>query len=389
MDFEKIFRSPDIHPCHALLRRVRYRHAGPCTCASRSGRPAKTGAITLPNPLCANGRRHSCASHLASRPPSQPAHACCVRAIRKPSLASGIAGTPRVASASPSGTDAGARPRVSPNRHDPATAATEVEQPVRRDPRPCGQTQTRGTLDAIRSPLAWGRGAALRGIARIRDRLGLSWPRAHQHGPSPDPHDPANLQEIADVVADARAHPNQVVTVDRDDVTVTRHPTLANGDGRVGADPVRAERSRATDGDLRSVGRVDVVTGQAVTRRATTMGRATLAPFSPNRRAAAPEAARIAVILDTWPVRVHPDVLAAHAPHTTRRAFARPGKWPATPSGRAVRRAGDVRRPIQRMPLPTDASWRRLIASSRGGGCGRRSPACIAGQRIAIRCAAA
>ena len=197
----------------------------------------------------------------------------------------------------------------------------------------------------------------------------------------------AKLQEIADVVEDARAHPNQVVTVDRDEVTVTRHPTLANGYGRAGADQVRAERSRATDCDLRIVGRLDVVTGQVVTRRATTMGLATLAPFFPDRRAAAPEAARIAVILDTWPVHGHPDVLVALEPHTTRWAFSRPGNWPATPSVRAVRRAGDVRLPIQRMPLPTDASWRRLIASSWGGGCVRRSPACTAGRRIAIRCA--
>jgi hypothetical protein len=177
-----------------------------------------------------------------------------------------------------------------------------VEQLVRRDPRPCGLTQTRWTLDAIRSPLAWGRDAALSGIARILDRLGITWQRARSHGPRPDPHDQAKLQEIADVVEDARAHPNQVVTVDLDDVTVTRRPTLANGYGRAGADQVRAERSLATDGDLRIVGSLDVVTGQVVTRRAKTMGLATLAPFFPERRAASPEAERIDVILDNWPV---------------------------------------------------------------------------------------
>jgi hypothetical protein len=232
-----------------------------------------------------------------------------------------------------------------------------VEQLVRRDPRPCGLTQTRWTLDAIRSPLAWGRDAALSGIARILDRLGITWQRARSHGPRPDPHDQANLQEIADVVEDARAHPNQVVTVDLDDVTVTRRPTLANGDGRAGADQVRAERSLATDCDLRIVGSLDVVTGQVVTRRAKTMGLATLAPFFPERRAASPEAERIDVILDNWPVHGHPDVLVALEPHTTRWAFSRPGNGPATPSVRAVRRAGDVRLPIQLMPLPTYASW--------------------------------
>jgi hypothetical protein len=39
-----------------------------------------------PSPICANGRRHSCSSRLAYRLPSWPANACCVRAIRKPSL---------------------------------------------------------------------------------------------------------------------------------------------------------------------------------------------------------------------------------------------------------------------------------------------------------------
>ena len=75
-----------------------------------------------------------------------------------------------------------------------------MEHLVRRDPRQCGLTQTRRTLDAIRSPLAWGRDASLRGIARSLDRLGITWQRARSHVHSPDPHDQAKLQEIADVV---------------------------------------------------------------------------------------------------------------------------------------------------------------------------------------------
>jgi len=205
MDFEEIFRSTDIRPCHASLRRVRCLHTGPFTGASRSGRSLKTCAIASPRPVDANGRRHSCASRPACRPLPRPARACGVRAIRKPSLAGGIAGTPRASSASPSGTDAGARPLVPPDRHDPETAAPEVEHLVRRDPRPCGLTQTRGTLDAIHSQLAWGRDAALRGIARILGRLGITWQCACRRGHSPDPHEPANLQESADVAANARA----------------------------------------------------------------------------------------------------------------------------------------------------------------------------------------
>jgi hypothetical protein len=208
-----------------------------------------------------------------------------------------------------------------------------VEHLVRRDPRPCGLTQTRWTLDAIRSQLAWGRDAALTRDRPYSGSVGHHLAARRSHGPRPDPHDQAKLQEIADVVEDARAHPNQVVTVDLDDVTVTRRPTLANGYGRAGADQVRAERSLATDCDLRIVGSLDVVTGQVVTRRAKTMGLATLAPFFPERRAASPEAERIDVILDNWPVHCHPDLsLEALAP--------------ASHPVRAVARPGNVGRPI-------------------------------------------
>ena len=210
-----------------------------------------------------------------------------------------------------------------------------MEHLVRRDPRQCGLTQTRWTLDAIRSQLAWGRDASLSGIARILDRLGITWQRARSHVHSPDPHYQAKLQEIADVVEYARAHPNQVVTVYLDEVTVTRQPTLANGYGRAGADQVRAERSLATDCELRIVGSLDVVTGQVVTRRAKTIGLATLVRFYQDLHAAYPEAERIYVILDNWPVHFHPDVLVALEPQTTRWAFSRPGNGPATPSVRA------------------------------------------------------
>ena len=87
MDFEKIFRSPDIHPWHALLRKVRCRHAEPFTCPSRSGRPATTCAIMPLRPLCVHERQRSCAARPACRLLSRRAHACCVRAIRNPSLA--------------------------------------------------------------------------------------------------------------------------------------------------------------------------------------------------------------------------------------------------------------------------------------------------------------
>lgn len=240
---------------------------------------------------------------------------------------------------------------------EPEAAAHELEHTVRRDPRQCGLDQTRWTLDALRRHVCWLRDASLSGVARIMERLGLTWQRARSHIHSPDPNYPAKLRDVAHVVAEAHAHPTQIAAVYLDEVTVTRQPTLSHGYGRAGADQVRAERSLAADCDLRIVGSLDVVTGRVVTRRAKAMTLAVLAGFFQDLRAAYPHAERIYVIVDNWPVHFHPDVLVALEPQTTPWPFPRPRTWPDTPSPQAVRRAGGVRLPIQLVPLPTYASW--------------------------------
>jgi hypothetical protein len=253
--------------------------------------------------------------------------------------------------------DAGASPLFPPEHHDIEAAATEVEHLVRRDPRQCGLTQTRWSLNAIRNQLLWLKDTSLSGVASILERLGITWQRARSHVHSPDPNYTAKLALIKEVIGYAHAHPDQIVTVYLDEVTVTRQPTLASDYGRAGADQVRAERSLAADSEVRIVGSLDVVTGQVVVRRANTISLATLVAFYQQLRAAYPQAERIFVVLDNWPVHFHPDVLVALEPQTTPWMFSRPGNWPATPSRAAVRRAGGIRLPIQLVPLPTYASW--------------------------------
>lgn len=253
--------------------------------------------------------------------------------------------------------DAGASPLFPPEHPEPETAATEVEHLVRRDPRQVGLTQTRWSLAAIQSQLLWLKDRSLSGVASILERLGITWQRARSHVHSPDPNYAAKLAIIRDVIGYAHAYPDQIVTVYLDEVTVTRQPTLAADYGRAGADQVRAERSLTADSEVRIVGSLDVVTGRVVTRRANTISLATLVAFYQHLRAAYPQAERIFVVLDNWPVHFHPDVLVALEPQTTPWMFPRPGNWPATPSLRAVRRADGVRLPIQLVPLPTYASW--------------------------------
>ena len=73
--------------------------------------------------------------------------------------------------------------------------------------------------------------------------------------------------------------------------------------------------------------------------------------------AAYPEAERIDIVLDNWPVHFHPDLLVALQPQDSPFPFPRPGNWPTEPSAAAVRKWGDLALPIRLVPLPTYASW--------------------------------
>ena len=70
-----------------------------------------------------------------------------------------------------------------------------------------------------------------------------------------------------------------------------------------------------------------------------------------------PDAERIYVIQDNWPVHTHPDLLVALEPQETRWPWYRPPNWPTEPSASAIRRWGELKLPIQIVPLPTYASW--------------------------------
>ena len=95
---------------------------------------------------------------------------------------------------------------------------------------------------------------------------------------------------------------------------------------------------------------------------------ATLVRFFQQVTAAYPDAARIDVVLDNWPVHLHPDLLVALQPQTPLVPFVTPPSWPAAAHPAAEARWGDWQLPIRLVLLPTYASglnpieklWRKL-----------------------------
>lgn len=236
-------------------------------------------------------------------------------------------------------------------------ARRELRHLIGRDPRACGHHRARWTLALIRTSCPWLSERTIGGVARILKRFGIRWKRARWHIHSPDPHYQAKLTEIARVRALPPANTGAIVVLYMDEFTVLRQPTLAQAYAAVGNDQPLAERSVHADTETRVVGTLDATTARVVYRRASKITIETLVTFLHDVRAAYPHAERIYIIQDNWPVHIHPDVLVALEPQETPFTRTLPASWSPTASARAIRKWGNVRLPIQLVPLPTYASW--------------------------------
>lgn len=229
---------------------------------------------------------------------------------------------------------------------------------VRRAPRYFGVDRTRWTLATVAQTIAWLAGRRRGSVWRVLAALGVVLKRGRDYVHSPDPAYAVKQAAIAACLAEARASAGRVVALFQDEVTLHRQPSLAAAwTARGRAQPV-ARRSRRADSPVaRIVGVLDASDGRVLVRRRRTLTVPALVGFYQAVAAAYPEAARIDVILDNWPVHFHPDLLVALQPQACPFPFPRPPSWPSAPSADAVRKWGGLNLPIRLVPLPTYASW--------------------------------
>lgn len=228
---------------------------------------------------------------------------------------------------------------------------------VRRDPRCFGHDRTRWTLDVLGEACAWLTGYSRSGIGRVLDALDIVLCRARDHVHSPDPDYAAKRAAVDACVAAARASTGSLRTLFLDEVALYRQPTLAFAYACRGPAQPLAERSHGSNTVTRVVATLDARDGRVCQARRSHITVAALVAFYQALVVAYPDAERLYVVQDNWPVHAHPDLLVALAPQESHFAFPRPGNWPETPSAAAQRKWGDLHLPIQLVPLPTYASW--------------------------------
>jgi transposase len=220
---------------------------------------------------------------------------------------------------------------------------------------------TRWTLAAIHDVVDWLDRLSLAGIHHLLDRLRLRYKRARDYVHSPDPDYLAKLAQIATVIAEARVSAGRSVALYLDEITYYRQPTLAHAYEEQGPAQPLARRSYRANTPTRLVGTLNPLTGQVLSWQGKIVGVAELVAFFQRVCQAHPDAARLHLALDNWPVHFHPDLLVALEPQENPWPFHRPPSWATEPSAAALARWGNLHLPIQLHPLPTYASWTNPI----------------------------
>jgi transposase len=232
---------------------------------------------------------------------------------------------------------------------------------LRRDPHQFGYPRARWTLALLRTACDWLKVAGDASLAAVLARLGIAYKRGRDYVHSPDPDYWPKLHRVSQCVAAARAAPGQIVTLYQDELTYYRQPTLAAAYEAAGSQQPLAERSYRANTPTRLAGSLDVSDGRTLHRQASHLGIRELVAFYQQIRVAYPQAERIYLIQDNWPIHFHPDVLAALEAQENPFPLSRPRHWGETPSAQAVQEWGDWALPIQLVTLPTYASWTNPI----------------------------
>lgn len=226
-----------------------------------------------------------------------------------------------------------------------------------RPPEQFGVERTRWTLATLLGQLQWLRLHTEAGLCRLLHRLGISYKRGRHHLHSPDADYEGKLQVVCNCLALAAQEPDKHVLLFLDELSYYRQPTLSRGYAARGHQQPLAELSYRANKPSRVLGAVNALTGRVHYLMQGQITVATLVSFYDDIRRAYPQAEKIWVVLDNWPVHFHADVLAACEPQLYPWPRHNPSNWRSEPRPRAVR----LNLPVQLLALPTYAPWTNPI----------------------------
>ena len=190
-------------------------------------------------------------------------------------------------------------------------AAGQIEWLLHQSPRRYGIKRARWRLQDVRRAIAWLNGVSEPGIYKILKRLGFSRKQALRFIKSPDPEYHAKWRAILRAFWEAVEHPDEVVLLFLDELTYYRCPSKAAAYHRRGKTQPYAREVPGVNTQTRVVAVMNGLTGQVLYRQSRRIGKEDLIAFYAQVRAAYPQAKKVYIVQDNWPVHKLPEVMAA------------------------------------------------------------------------------
>jgi hypothetical protein len=180
-------------------------------------------------------------------------------------------------------------------------------------PQVFGFRESRWTLRRLQAYLAPDRQASLAALSSLLKRCGLSYKRGRAYVHSPDPLYLRKLSVIEWVAQQVRRRQKPWVLLYSDELTYYRRASLSQSYGKRGSDGPRVEQGYSSNKKRRLAGCLDSQTGRFLCWQRSKFDHRTWLAFLLHVEQAYPDAQRIFIVVDNWPVHRHPAVLAALA----------------------------------------------------------------------------
>ena len=139
-------------------------------------------------------------------------------------------------------------------------------------------------------------------MSQLLKRVGIHYKRGRDHVQSPDPYYQAKIEEISALKQRLEEHQGKEILLYLDELTYDRQSSLARAYEEAGEARPHAQRSLSSNTATRVVGTLDAFSGQVLVQSGSKIGIKQLVSFYQTVRHTYPEAQRIWIVLDNWPV---------------------------------------------------------------------------------------
>lgn len=184
---------------------------------------------------------------------------------------------------------------------------------IHRAPRLLGLNRSRWWLEGLRQIVPWLHENTLSGIHRVLTRLGVTYKRGRVYVHSPDPLYNEKLAVIQTAQLVSATDPQRFVLLYEDELTYYRRATLACGYAPRGSREPYAQQGYRRNYAERIAGCLNYQTGQLFCWQRAHFDRRTLIRYYAAVQAQYPDADRIFIAQDNWPVHFHEEILTALA----------------------------------------------------------------------------